>query len=175
MMRQRTLMALVLICIVAVGSGCSRSTKRDVYLGPGGKATVTDKGGQGKTVQVETREGKVTVDTEKKTITEKELGVPVYPGATVEVTGGFEGKTNDQESMHQTVLTSSDDFEKVYNFYTSHLKKIETSMNQQGGEENMAMFTVKSSQGEPITVHVMADKQKKVTRIMVMKMPKPKE
>jgi hypothetical protein len=174
-MHPRILIVLVLISVVVLGSGCSRSTKRTVYMGPGGTATVTDKGGNGKTVEVKTGEGKVTVNTEKKSITEKELGVPVYPGATVEVSGNYEGSAaGGQGSMQQTVLTTPDSFDKVSAFYKSNLKNVESSVNQNMGNGNMAMFSVKSADGGSIMVHVMTDKDKKVTQIQVMKMPKTK-
>ena len=171
-MRVKIFVIMVLALAVVFGSGCA---KKDTYVGPGGeKVTVTKEGGKAKNVEVDTGEGKATVNIEKKKITEKELGVPVYPGAVVELTGQFEGNDkNKTGSLNQTMLTTTDSFEKVSAFYKTNLKKIENSMTHEMGGSKMSMYTIKAADGTDIAVNVIDNKEKKVTTIQVVKMPKP--
>ena len=167
-MRRERLILLVLLAVVVVASGCAR---KRTYYGPGGKVSV---GGTGKSVEVQTGTGRATIDTEKKTITEEELGVPVYPGAKVELSGDYQGTGAGQGGMQQHMLTTPDDFDKVVAFYKSNLKNVKNSVNQDMGNSKMAMFTTTSAGGADITVHIMTDAQKKITSIQVLSMQKPK-
>ncbi len=163
----------MLISAIVLGSGCA---KKQTYVGSDGKVTVSEKGGEAKTVEIESGSAKSTVSLEKKTITEKELGVPVYPGATVEVSGNYEGsQEGKQESMQQTMLTSSDGFEKVFAFYKSNLKNVQSSFNQDTPGGKMAMFSVKSGDKGDISIHILTDKEKNVTQIQVIRMHKPQK
>lgn len=164
-MRAISLFAAAAIIVVALFAGCSRS--RTVKTSEG-DVTVTEKGGG--RMEVNTPEGKATYDTEKKTITEAELGVPVYPGATVEMTNTYEGKTGEagMEGMEHVVLTTPDDVDKVMAFYKPRLKNAETSTIDTGGSK-MGVLVTKGTAGDAITVHVMSDKENNVTRIQVMK------
>ena len=163
-----SLIALITIVVIAAGCGSKRT-----YVGPGGKVTVNQKGGA-KTVEVQTDKGKATIDTGKKTITEAELGVPVYPGATVEVSGNYEGtEAGKTGSMQQTMLTTSDDFDKVLEFYKSKLKNVKNQYSQTAGDTKMAMFSLAPGDSQ-ISVHIVTDPKKNVTNIQVMKMRQEK-
>ncbi len=164
-MRTISLIAIAAIIVVVLFAGCSRSR---TVVGP--NMTVTDKGGG--TTEVNTPGGKATVNTEKKTITEAELGVPVYPGAMVEVSSSYEGKSAESgpQGMNQTVLSTPDDLDKVIAFYKANLKNPINSMVHEMDGVKMGMFTVKGTGGETIQVNVLPDKEKKVTTIQVMKM-----
>ena len=170
MCRARFLVFALVAAIMLVG--CAR---KHTYYGPGGKVTVNEKGGGSKTVQVQTGEGKATIDVNKKSITEAELGAPVYPGATVEVSGNYEGAAGQSGNMKQTMLTTPDGFDKVFAFYKSRLKNVKNTVNQSMGDGKMAIFSAASADGSELTVHIMTDKSKNVTTIQVMKMPKPKQ
>jgi hypothetical protein len=51
----------------------------------------------------------------KKSISEKELGAPVYPGSTVEVTGNYQGAGGNQaEQMQHTVENIQDILQNDY-------------------------------------------------------------
>jgi len=169
-MRTFRLVVLGLLAVTLVlGCGAKRT-----YVAPGGKVTVNEKGGKAKSVQVETREGKATIDVSKKSITEAELGAPVYPGAAVEVSGNYEGTAGEAKNVKQTTLTTPDVFDKVFDFYKSHLKNVTNTVNQGAGDAKMGMFSAKSADGSEIAVHIMADKSKNVTTIQVVTVTKPK-
>jgi len=169
-MSRMRFIVFVFIAVAVITAGCAR---KHTFVAPGGKVSVEEKGGKTKTVEVQTGTGKATVQVDKKRITEAELGVPVYPGATVEVSGEYEGQ-GQSEMMHQNMLSTPDDFDKVFEFYKSHLKNVKNTMNQSTGDGMMAMFNLTAADGAEITVHLTTDKEKNLTRIHVMKMQKPK-
>jgi hypothetical protein len=150
-MRVRILVVMALVLAVVFGSGCA---KKEATVVPGDKT---------KTVEVNTDQGKATVDEGKKSITEEELGVPVYPGAVVE--------SNDKETG--ITLTSTDSFDKVSKFYKDNLKNIQKTMPQDLNGKKMIMFGLLGADGSKISVVVVDMLEKKVTSITVMKMAKP--
>jgi hypothetical protein len=165
-MRAISLIAIAAIVLVALFAGCSSS--RTVST-PGGDVTVTEKGGEAKTVEVTTGEGKAVVTTEKKTVTEEELGVPVYPGATAEMTSSYEGMPGQEGMAQHTMLVTSDPFDKVSAFYKANLKNVQSSMTHDMGEGTMSMFALKGADGSEIAVNITSDKEKNVTHIQVVK------
>lgn len=172
-MRTNNLIVCLVLAAAVVAAGCAR--KRGLVV-PGGRVTVTEKGGKAKSVEVKTKGGTATIEVEKKTITEAELGAPVYPGATVEVSGTYEGTGGGQaEKTQQHMLTTPDDFDKVFEFYKSRLKNVKNTFNQTAADNKMAMFSATSADGSAISLHIIADKEKKVTRIQVITVQKPKQ
>lgn len=172
-MSRSWIIAVVVVLVIAVTAGCAK--KHTTYYGPGGKVTVSEKGGKAKKVEVKTADGKATVEVGKK-VSEKELGVPIYTGADVETSGDYEGGSGDKtEKMQQCILTTSDDFDKVCEFYKSKLKNIENSLNQTTDKGKMAMFSAKGDDGEDIAVNITTDEEKKVTKIHIIKVQKPKQ
>ncbi|MCE5324413.1 hypothetical protein LLG46_14020 [bacterium] len=169
-MNRLGIVAIALILIAVISAGCA---KKQTYIAPGGKVTVSEKQGKAKKVEVQTADGKATIEVAKKKITEKELGVPVYTGAKVETAGSYEGSNKGQsEKMHNCMLTTSDDFEKVYEFYKSNLKNVKNSFNQNTDGNKMAVFSVAGDNGEEIAVNISTDKEKKITRIQVVRVQK---
>ena len=165
-MRYTSIIACVLVAAALVAGGCSR--QRTVVT-PMGNATVTQKPGGGQTVEMNAGQGKVIVSTEKKTISEKELGVPVYPGAIVEVSGDYQGMAGSKgASIKQHMLTTPDDFDKVEAFYKANLKGAQNVMSQKMGDQSMAMFMTKAPDGKQLMVHVIAKKGENGTKIQVM-------
>jgi hypothetical protein len=140
----------------ALISGCGRSDNGKTVSTPGGSVTVkTNASGGGGTVQVETKEGKATVVTgqEGGTVTEAQLGVPVYPGATVKASSKMESKGNGGEgSVEMHMLVTQDNFEKVSAFYKSNLKNVKNTFTQGSGEKGMAMFAMGEKGDTTVTV-----------------------
>lgn len=157
---------IILLSIAIVFTGCSRS--RTFYT-PGGKATVTEKDGESRKVEIQTDKGKTTASVEKKTISEAELGIPVYPGAIQEFEGSYESS---EKVAKQYLLTTPDDFEKVFEFYKSNLKNVKNSFKQSADDQKMAMFALKGSDDSDISVTLTRDNSKKVTNIQVIRTTK---
>jgi hypothetical protein len=157
----------IVMAIAALVLGCGRS--QVVQSTPNGKVTVT-KSATGKVegMKVETKEGSATYTANSgKTLTEAELGAPVYPGAKEMMAGNFESnKATSQPGFKQHILTTTDSFDKVAAFYKSNLKNVKNQSEFGTGPSKMAMFVV--GEGE-LTVQVTADAKQNQTMIHVIK------
>ncbi len=173
-MRRAVSLAAAAGLVVFLLMGCGKSEKT-VYSSREGKVTVKQDrlGGKEQTVNVETKEGKATVTTgERKTITEAELGVPVYPGAVVEVTGTYQsGKAGGDESVEQHILYTTDSFDKVVSFYKAKLKNIKSEQNMSSGDTKLAIFAVGEENNQTM-VQINWSASEKRTMIHVMKQKK---
>jgi hypothetical protein len=156
-----SILSLLVVGMVLI-SGCGRSEKS--FSTPDGKVTVkTDGKGQGGTVQMEGKDGKVSVVTDQGgSVTEAELGVPVYPGSTVKATVKMEDKSaGNKGSVEMRTLSSKDNFEKVSGFYKANLKNVKSTFVQGDAGKGMAMFSI-GENGE-ITVNIIGDGDKETT------------
>lgn len=112
----------------------------------------------------ESSQGKVTVNFK---FTEKELGVPFYPGAKpLEGGGGGEAVTSELGMMIQS-LSTPDSMEKVVAFYTSRLGAPTTSGPGLGGG-TMAGWDHTHQNGTSQTLMVMSESDKGPVSIMIM-------
>ena len=111
---------VVLAALLVVAAGCGKKTR--TVQTPEGKATITEEGGRDGSakVDIETEEGKATIETGKKIPTEKELGVPVYPGSEVEgsVSWSYTGEEGAGKVSGATLITT-DSVDQVLEFYKS--------------------------------------------------------
>ena len=174
MKRNGLLLSLLSLFLIAglLISGCGRDKNAYTASTPGGKVTVnTDGSGQG-TVKVETKDGKTVVVTGQQggTVTEAQLGVPVYPGATVKGSSKMEGAAADGKGgMEIYTLMTPDSLEQVTAFYKSNLKNVKNTLVQGSGDQGMAMFSI--GDDGAITVNIVAGKNKE-TAIQVAKKTK---
>jgi hypothetical protein len=155
-----SILSVVAIAAVLI-SGCGRSEKS--FSTPDGKVTVKTDGKQGGSFQMEGKDGKVSVVADQGgTVTEAELGVPVYPGSTVKATVKMEDKSaGNKGNVEMRTLTSKDNFEKVSGFYKANLKNVKSTFVQGEGGKGMAMFSI-GENGE-ITVNIIGDGDKETT------------
>ena len=164
-MRRTIVAVIVLTGLAALVLGCGRT--QVTQSTPGGKVTVT-KSATGKVegMKVESKEGTYTSSVGSgKTLTEAEVGAPVYPGATEAMAGSFAGnKMAGQPGFSQHILTTGDSFDKVAAFYKSHLKNIKSQNEFGAGAGKIAMFVI----GEGEMVQVTMDTKEKRTMIHVM-------
>jgi hypothetical protein len=173
-MKRNGLLLAVFSMILFAGlliSGCGRDKDSFTASTPEGKVTVNaDKSGQG-TVQIETKDGTVVVTGQQGgTVTEAQLGVPVYPGATVKTSSKMEGAaTGNKGTLEMYMLMTPDSLEKVTAFYKSNLKNVKNSLVQGSGDQGMAMFSI--GDDDAITVNIMSDKSKE-TIIQIAKKTK---
>jgi len=153
-------------------SGCGKDKDSFTASTPGGKITVnTDGSGQG-TVQIQTKDGTVVVTGQQGgSVTEAQLGVPVYPGATVKGSSKMEGAATGDKggSLEMYTLMTPDSLEKVTAFYKSNLKNVKNSFVQGSGDQGMAMFSI--GDDGAITVNIVSDKSKE-TVIQIAKKTK---
>lgn len=163
----KTIAALAALFVVAVLlSGCGKSAQQTVYMGKEGKVTATRTGPNAGKVEFEGKEGKATIETNaKKTVSEAELGVPVYPN--VDVVSSSKMETNG-EKIEQYALSTTDSFEKVEGFYKSNLKNVMNSFSGSSGEGQSATFMVGSAKN-PINIIIARNKSDDKTTIAVIK------
>ncbi len=174
-MKKNGLFLVVISLVVITGllvTGCGKKEDNFSVSTPGGKVTVkTDGSGQG-AMQIETKDGKAVVVTGQQggTITEAQLGVPVYPGATVKATVSMQGAAGDGKGKTDVcTLLTPDSFDKVAAFYKANLKNVKNSFVQGAGEQGIAMFTVGAD--DAITVN-LGPGENKGTAIQVAKKTK---
>lgn len=170
-MKRVIAIALAAGLLAVFSTGCGKSEKT-VYSSKDGKVTVkTDKaGGSEQTVNVDTEEGSATVTTgQDKTITEAELGAPVYPGAKVDTAGKYQGNdAGETQSVEQHILHTTDDFDKVAAFYKSNLKNVKNEQNVTSGDSKTAIFMVGEDKKQ-MMVQISRDAKEKRTLIHVIK------
>lgn len=172
MTRSAPIMAVLATALLATGCG---KTERTFHT-PGGKVKVkTEKSlrGEKQSLEVKAKEGTVTFTAgEKRSISESELGVPVYPGAKVESTSSVKGGAGGNSGTYEQYMLSTDDsYDKVLDFYKSNLKDVKTSYVGTQGETRSAMFSMGNGKKQT-TVHILNDRDKKQTIIQVMKIAK---
>ncbi|MEP0765669.1 MAG: hypothetical protein HRF45_03890 [Fimbriimonadia bacterium] len=149
-------------------TGCGGS-KRTVTTADG-SVTVTEENKNG-SVTIESKDGdsKATASTEKRPITEAELGVPVYPGATGEMTSTYEGSEEGKsQTMRQHLLTTPDSFDDVVAFYKSKLKDVKSQSVTTVPEGKIAFFHLEAPDGH-VTITINEARDKKVTQVHVIK------
>ena len=169
---RRLMVVLALLAAAAVlSTGCG--TRKQTVTTPGGKVTVeTKRSGRGDktTWTAETKEGKTTVTGgEEKTITEAELGVPVYPGAKVNIESRVETRTPGAGSGYEhRVLYTPDSYDKVVEFYKKNLKNIKNESSASSGDTKLTMFQIGEGKDQ-MMVHVTWDAKENRTMIQVIK------
>lgn len=114
--------ALIAAALIAL-SACTSSVK-----------TSTD----GKTTTVTSDHGSVTVG---KDVDTSKLGAPVYPGATSDSDGGV-SLSGQSGSATMASFKTTDDFDKVYQFYKSQMPAGSEKMKMGSGDDQAAMFVI---------------------------------
>jgi hypothetical protein len=105
------------------------------------------------------KDGKTTT-VDKSDVTEATLGLPFYPGASVMKGTSVNVDTPEGKSM-AVGLETSDEPEKVVEFYKGKLAKSNNTMNSNTDSAKMSMLTGELADGA--TVSVMANREAKET------------
>ena len=164
---RKTAAALVALFLIAVlVGGCGRPAEQTVYDSKGGKVTATKTGPNAGKVEIETKEGKATIETNTtQTVTEAELGVPVYAGAVVKQSGTYE---SNGEKVFTCSLATPDDFEKVVAFYKSNLSNAQNTVTSNTDEAKVASFVVGPTESS-ISLTIVWTKNEPTTMIQVVR------
>ena len=171
-MKKLAVVLASLVLTVALMAGCGKS--RQTYITPEGeKVTVTTKSsptGESGKIEIESAEGKISIshDAEKTTISEAELGAPVYPGAWVEGTTEFENIGGKGGSMKIVVLLTPDSFEKVKAFYKSRLKGARSSWSASDDESKMMTMNYGTDE-DSLNITITRQKDEDHTNIVVIR------
>ncbi len=177
-MRIARALAAIGMVALALAGGCGR---KETYTTPEGAVTVERRGGETEvTVEGEegtvefrgdesrmmmsTEEGMAVVET-RPDVTEEEIGMPVYLGATVE-RSVKQTDEEGEESFTQVHLSTSDAFAKVKAFYQEKVPKAAVGADVETPDLKMLQMTW-AEEGEEKMVMVSRDRSDTVTRIVL--------
>lgn len=117
-----------------------------------GKATIT------------TSEGEtVTTEYGKSSVSEKDMGIDFYPGATVETGGSYSTSGEHAGHLSQVALVTKDPFDKVAAFYKRKYGQGNTVMDSPG--ECMIVTDEGTNKGKMIII--TEDKEEGVNRVLI--------
>lgn len=156
-------MKRVLILAVAAAialTACSSNKK--VYTSNG--TTVTTDTSQ-KTVTVQSSEG--TMKMGKDVVDVASLGVPIYAGASQDE--GALSVTGAKGSAQMAAFTTTDSFDKVYQFYKSKLPSGSEKMKVDEGDSSVAEFVTGGGKAGSMQTMVMISKKADKTAIVITK------
>lgn len=132
--------ALFAVALIACAGCSSHKTTVETDQGP---ATVTTSN-DNKTTTVETNQGKVTVGAD---VDPSKLNAPVYPGASKNDAGGYSVEGSEGNAS-MAAFKTSDDFEKVYEYYKAHMPSGSEKMKMASGGESVATFALEDAKGQ---------------------------
>lgn len=143
---------------------CGCAAKKTVLYAPGMKVEENRQNGA---VSIQTKDGNATIGA----VDEKELGVPIYPGATVTSGMSFSG-TPSAKSGAIVFADTTDSVDKVAAYYLQHIPGAKQTMKVSGPTGSMVSISVRNGQGRTIGVNITGDSNGKQTHIMIGNEPK---
>jgi len=159
------------IAMAGLTAGCKGKDDTKTFSAPGGKVTVTTKeDGTVKEWSLKGEKGSATLSMGQE-VSEENLGVPVYPGATSEEGGvlSMEGQGAGSEGRFSAaMLHTKDPVSSVVAFYKKKLSDRAPKffeMNTPNGA--MASFAVGEDSDHSTTIVVMEDTSEGGTRIQI--------
>lgn len=138
---------LLALAAVAILAGC---TSHKTTVSSDGSTVTTS--GDNQTVTIQGKEG--TVVAGKGAVDLAKLGLPVYPRANASDNAGWSASTK-EGSGAIAIMTTTDSFDKVYEWYKSQLPAGSEKVKTSGESGSMAMFQLGKD----------SDKLKKVVEI----------
>jgi hypothetical protein len=165
-MRKFSTPTALLVALAAIAfAGCSHKVTVQTSQG----TVSVDQGANGSTT-IKSNSGEVAIG--KGAVDPASLGLPVYPGAT-------QSKDNASVSVSDTskgggsqfvILTTTDPFDKVYEYYKGQLPAGSEKMKVSSGDSDVAQFQVGSDKDQKV---VMLTGAKDKTTIELTHQTKP--
>lgn len=160
------IVVLLLTIFLLLGAGCGG--KKVTVKTEEGKVEVSEKSGE---VKVKTKEGEATYSQEK--ITEEDLGVPIYPGASLVKEGSTSVRTKTEEGEGVFMAASfvtGDSIEEVTEWYRSKLSGKQNFMDLSstvGGKKSGMFMFQEGGTAKTVTISAGEDEQKGKTLIAI--------
>jgi len=131
----RVISAVSLALLVCVLIGCS-GHKQTIITKEGGATVETNQSND--TTTITTNKGTAVVG--KNAVDLSKLDVPVYPGASSE-SGGLSVQSK-EGNQQIAMLTTSDSFDKVYDWYKNHMPAGSEKLHMTSGGSSVAQFAI---------------------------------
>ena len=131
----RLISVLCLVLLVGTLTGCS-GHKQTIVTKEGGATVETNQSND--TTTITTNEGTAVVG--KNAVDLSKLDVPVYPGASSE-SGGLSVQSK-EGNQQIAMLTTADSFDKVYEWYKSHMPAGSEKLHMTTGGSSVAQFAI---------------------------------
>ena len=187
-MPYRTHFGLSLV-LAAILVGCSAKDKVDVTMtgdngekvtikSSGEKGTMTAEGSNGEKMSIDSKNGEMSMSGTDKNgektsmtmggntpITEAEIEVPFYPGSTEKQSDQMKIET-DKEKSFVSSRTTSDDPQKVVDFYKDKVKNVTSSVIN-SGDTTMGMCGGNLPSGTKFSLMADRKKDSNVTEIKI--------
>jgi hypothetical protein len=176
-MRSGLVCAAAILAALLVGGCGGKAAPRGPVGTAGAGREGTPVGGQSGPLEVKPEGSGITATAEAESpaesapkVTEEEIGIPIYPGATVQQVLKQTAEDGSQSSI-QVNLSTRDAFHKVRAFYQEKLPEGKVSGDVETPDLNV--FQISSdADGEQRTVMVSRDKSDMVTKIMLVRVQK---
>lgn len=176
-MRTLTMLLAGTALVMAAVSGCG--SKR-TYNTPEGEVTVTEEGSK---VTIESKDGTLEVEHDNQSGTirtgggeasieidqgasEKEIGIPFYPGAKATHSATMDQK--DTGTFKQVLLTTPDSVDDVKAFYQKKFPKALAAVDAQTAEGRMVHLALQEG-AEQTMIQIMRETDKAETNILLHK------
>jgi len=152
--------AVCFAALLLASAGCA--SHRQVIATKEGTATV-ETNQSNDTTTITSKEGSASFG--KNAVDVSKIGLPIYPGATANDTGGMSFQSKEGSSQI-VVMTTADSFDKVYAWYKGQMPSGSEQMHMSSGNSSVASFVIgKQGDKNAKTVTITADKDK--TSIML--------
>ncbi|HEV2878269.1 MAG TPA: hypothetical protein VGW96_01705 [Candidatus Eremiobacteraceae bacterium] len=157
----RVITTICIAMLILITAACS-GHKQTIVTKEGTATIETNQ--HNDTTTVTSKEGTATFG--KNAVDLSKLGLPVYPGASVD-TGGMNVQSN-QGSEQIEMLTTADSFDKVYGWYKSHMPADSEKMHMSSGGQSLAQFAIGKEGEKNIKSVMIAESNGKTTIQLVV-------
>jgi hypothetical protein len=151
------------LAFVALLAGLAACSSHKTYSANGTTVTTDD---ADKKVTISTKDGTETMG--KDAVDPAKLGVPVYPGAT-QGQNGLNITAANGSSTQMAVFSTTDSFDKVYDWYSSQLPKESQMMKASSGDSSVAEFSIGSDPKQPAKTTITISGKNDKTEITIVK------
>jgi hypothetical protein len=140
------------ICASIALAGCSHKTTIQTSQG----SVTVDQGANSTTIK--TKDGEVAYG--KGAVDPSSLGLPVYPGAASSDQGVSIADGSKAQGAKVALLTTTDSFDKVYDYYKSQLPAGSEKSKVEAGDTQLATFEIGADTNDEKSVTITGSKDK---------------
>lgn len=144
---------LFIPCLAVLAIGCAKESTV-IKSGDGGQVTIESDKDSG-TVTMSGKDGETSFSAGND-VTEAELGLPFYPGSKAKPGSDFRAEADGEKSV-LSVRTTSDDPERVAEFYQNKVKGLSLSSYGEG-KDKIYMLDGRTMEGMRLSIQLVKNK-----------------